>query len=76
MLNSFRERVPRAEGCVQPNQIPYYLEWVTECYAFLNIPDSTPLSRAQRKRFLDDMGKRYEDWEVKEANIALIELNI
>lgn len=70
MLNYFRDFLVQ-KGAVKPNQIPYYLEWIAACYSFLNIPHSNPLGKDQRKRFLDDMCKRYEDWQVKQADTAL-----
>jgi len=36
MLKEFKKFLLQ-KGRVKKNQIPYYLKWVGECYAFLNI---------------------------------------
>ena len=56
---------------VKPQYIPFYLKWVSDCYAFLNEPLSSRLTSEQLKQFLSHMGKRHEDWQVKQADTAL-----
>ena len=56
---------------VKPQYVPYYLKWVSDCYGFLNESLSNRLNSDQKKQFLSDMAKRYEDWQVKQADTAL-----
>jgi len=59
------------KGPVKTQYIPYYLNWVSDCYGFLNQPLSNRLSGEQKKQFLSDMAKQHEDWQVKQADTAL-----
>jgi len=56
---------------VKTQYIPYYLKWVADCYGFLNEPLSKRLNSDQKKQFLSYMAKRYEDWQLKQADTAL-----
>lgn len=60
-----------SKGNLKTQYIPYYLKWVSDCYVFLNEPLSNRLNSDQKKQFLSDMAKRYEDWQVKQADTAL-----
>lgn len=60
MLKAYETFLNR-EGNVKPQHIPYYLKWVSECYQFLNEPLTNRLNSDQKRQFLCDMGKRYED---------------
>jgi integron integrase len=70
MLNKFKEYLIQ-KGKVRTRQIPYYLKWVGDCYAFLNVSDSTLLDSDQKKEFLSHMAKDHEDWQVNQADMAL-----
>lgn len=70
MLNNYRSFLVSKET-IKPNYIPYYLKWVGDCYSFLNISDSTRLNNDQKRQFLSHMEKSYEDWQVKQADVAL-----
>jgi hypothetical protein len=59
------------KGTVKSQYIPFYLKWVSECYTFLNEHPQTRLSLEQKKRFLSQMAKRHEDWQVNQADTAL-----
>jgi len=59
------------KGTVKSQYIPFYLKWVSECYIFLNEHPQTRLSLEQKRRFLSQMAKRHEDWQVKQADTAL-----
>lgn len=59
------------KGSAKPQYVPYYLKWVSDCYSFLNEPLSNRLNSDQKKEFLSDMAKQYEDWQVKQADTAL-----
>ncbi len=70
MLKTFRDYL-LSEGAVKPGYVPYYVKWVGDCYAFLDLSDSSPLNSSQRNRFLSHMAKTYEDGQVKQADAAL-----
>lgn len=59
------------KGNIKPPNIPYYVKWVSDCYRFLNESESKRLSSDQKGQFLSRMGKNHEDWQVKQADIAL-----
>jgi hypothetical protein len=59
------------KGNVRSQYIPFYLKWVSDCYAFLNEPLSNRLTSEQSNQFLFHMAKRHEDWQVKQADTAL-----
>jgi len=70
MLKSFEQFLLR-RGTIKPQYVPFYLKWVTECYHFLNVNSSTRINGDQRREFLVQIGKRHEDWQVKQADTAL-----
>jgi hypothetical protein len=53
------------KGTIKSQYVPFYLKWVSDCYAFLNEPLSHRLGSEQKKQFLSEMAKRHEDWQVK-----------
>jgi len=59
------------KGNIKSPYIPYYVKWVSDCYRFLNEPQSKRLSSDQKKQFLSQMGKNHEDWQVNQADTAL-----
>jgi hypothetical protein len=59
------------KGAVKTQYVPFYLKWVSDCYAFLNEPMSNRLGSEQKKQFLSQMAKRHEDWQVKQADTVL-----
>jgi len=59
------------KGNIKSQYIPYYLKWVSDCYHFLNQPLSTRLNSDKKKEFLSDMGRKYEEWQVNQADAAL-----
>ena len=54
------------KGNVRSQYIPFYLKWVSDCYAFLNEPLSNRLTSEQSNQFLSHMAKRHEDWQVEQ----------
>lgn len=70
MLKNF-ETFLNKKGSLKPRYIPYYLKWVSDCYHFLNQPLSTRLNSDQKKQFLSHMEKKYEEWQVNQADTAL-----
>jgi len=70
MLKAY-ENFLNKKGNIKPQYIPYYLKWVSDCYNFLNQPLSARLNSDQKRQFLKDMGKKYEEWQVNQADTAL-----
>ncbi len=70
MLKNY-ETFLKSKDSIKTQYLPYYLKWVSDCYHFLNEPLSNRLSIEQKRQFLTDMGKRYEEWQVKQADNAL-----
>lgn len=70
MLRSFETFLTK-KGSLKSQYIPYYLKWVSDCYHFLNEPLTTRLNSDQKRQFLSEMGKRYEEWQVNQADTAL-----
>jgi hypothetical protein len=68
MLNAYEAFLTK-QGAVKTQYVPFYLKWVSDCYAFLNEPVSNRLGGEQRKQFLSHIAKRHEDWQVKEASV-------
>jgi len=66
----FREYLAE-KAVVRERYVPYFLRWVSECYALLDLPLETRLNSDQRQEFLRYLSKRQEDWQVKQAEHAL-----
>ncbi len=63
MINRFKEYLQK-KGNIKEQYIPFYVRWVTECYSFLDVSDSTRINSNQKKQFLTYLGKRYQDWQL------------
>jgi len=70
MFGAFRQFLG-SKGSMKCQYIPFYLKWVSDCYAYLDTPSDSRLSSEQKKQFLSHMGKNHEDWQVKQADAAL-----
>lgn len=70
MLRAFESFVGK-KGAIKSQYVPFYIKWVSDCYHFLEQPLSNHLNSQQRSGFLSHMGKRHEDWQVKQADTAL-----
>jgi hypothetical protein len=70
MLRAYEAFLAR-KGTVKTQYVPFYLKWVSDCYALVNEPFSTLLNIEQKQQFLSYMAKRHEDWQVKQADAAL-----
>lgn len=57
---------------VAPKQIPYYVKWVKDCYAVLACPAETVLTQEQRNSYLERVRSSKEDWQIKQAEQALL----
>ena len=60
MLDTFQAFL-REKKSIKPQDIPFYLKWIADCYRFLNEPLSTRLPGDRKKQFLSHMAKRHED---------------
>jgi hypothetical protein len=58
-------------GSIAQNQIPYYVKWVTNCYAACKCPTDKILPADQKKQFLEQLQSTREEWQVKQADQAL-----
>jgi len=60
-----------SKSSVNKKNAPYYIRWVSSCYAFINQPLSDVLTQTQKQDFLKHFAKTHEDWQVKQAETAL-----
>ena len=70
MLSAFKDYLAE-KAVVQDKYVPYYLKWVGDCYGFLDRPESEPTGLEDKERFLKDLAKTHEDWQVSQADNAL-----
>jgi len=70
MLRAFESFLLK-KGATKTQYVPYYVKWVADCYGYLEQALSERLNSEQRQRFLSQMGKNHEDWQVKQADTAL-----
>lgn len=61
------------KNCSHQEQVgvPYYIKWVSECSNFLREPIQNIISTDRKQRFLKELSKNHEDWQVKQADYAL-----
>ncbi len=57
---------------VNEKYVPYYARWVSSCYAFVNQSLSDLLTNRQKEDFFKHFAKNHEDWQVKQAEAALM----
>jgi integron integrase len=60
-----------SNGSIASKQIPYYVKWVTDCYAVCKSPAEIILPAEQKKQYLDHLENTREEWQVKQAEQAL-----
>jgi hypothetical protein len=58
------------EGVPKKNA-PYYVKWVSDCYRFIDKPETQSLTNEQAAEFLSRLTKKHEDWQVQQADRAL-----
>jgi integron integrase len=56
---------------IKDRYVPYYMKWVSECYAFLDEPIESILNSDQKQAFLRHLSRSHEDWQVRQADYAL-----
>ena len=52
---------------VQDHKIPYYLKWLSMFFSFCNKKYGEPIEDDYIHRFLQNLTKTYEEWQVKQA---------
>jgi len=70
MLSSFKDYLIQ-KVLVKEQYVPFYLKWVSDCYSFLNEPDSVVLNFEQTSRFQKYSAKIHDEWQVRQASNAL-----
>ncbi len=70
MLSAFQSNLTK-RALIKDKYVPFYVKWVSECYAFLDRPTSDILSQDVKQQFLRHLAKTHEDWQVKQAEQAL-----
>ncbi len=70
MLLPFKNHIIN-KSLVKEKHVPYYLKWISDCYSFLNEPDSVILNLEQKRHFLKHLARNHEEWQVKQADNAL-----
>jgi integron integrase len=56
---------------ISSKYIPFYLKWISECYAFHDVPIEHRIMAEQKQQFLTHLSKTHENWKVKQADYAL-----
>lgn len=69
MMEGFEEYLSRF--FIAEKYIPFYVKWVSYCYAFLEQSDTCLLTSEQMQSYLNYIAKSREDWQVKQAEAAL-----
>jgi hypothetical protein len=59
MLQAFEQFLISKEG-VPGKNAPYYVKWVSDCYRFVDKPETQPLTNEQTAEFFT-FGQRSED---------------
>jgi len=70
MLNDFEVYLSKKIG-LKEKYVPYYVRWVDNCYRFFEEDKNKPLSGEQQRKFLKYLSQTHEDWQIKQADIAL-----
>jgi len=70
MLNDFK-RYLAIQSQINNKYIPYYLKWVSQCYAYLGESLGERISADRKRQFLQYAAGKYEDWQVTQADHAV-----
>ncbi len=70
MLKYFEEFL-KDTGQIRDRNLPYYLKWVADCYEFLKKDLSQKISYEEKQNFLEHLSKNHEEWQVKQADLAI-----
>ena len=56
---------------VTEKQLPYYINWVSQCFNYFNKAAEDGISQDEIDQFLAVLGKHKEDWQVDQARDAI-----
>jgi hypothetical protein len=56
---------------IPDKRIPYYLHWITRYHKFCNKYNVNEFESESLKKYLHELGKNYEDWQVLQAKEAV-----
>lgn len=70
MLDEFQAELS-ADKTLNTKHIPYYIRWISNCYAFFRLPLTKRLSLEQTHQYLSQLDASREGWQVKQAEQAL-----
>jgi len=56
---------------VPDKQLPYYINWVSQCFNYFNRSKDERISKDEFDQFLTVLGKQKEDWQVQQAREAI-----
>jgi integron integrase len=71
MLDDFQAFLTE-KGTVKPHHVPYYVKWISVCYQFLGESFSVRLGTDRKKDALRHLSLSLEDWQVRQADHALV----
>jgi len=70
MLDAFKGFI-KEKDATKEKYIPFYCRWVANCYAHCQKELVLSLDAGQKRDFLQYMAKTHEEWQVKQAEMAL-----
>ncbi len=70
LMNRFQRYLLR-QGTVPEKRIPYYVMWVQRFFQFLKKDVDAQLARDDVERFVGELSKYCEDWQLKQAREAI-----
>ena len=56
---------------IKSSYVPYYIKWVSQCYGFLDESIRNIISPDHKQRFLKELSRNHQDWQVRQADYAL-----
>jgi integron integrase len=56
---------------IPPNQVPYYLLWVTQCYRYSGKNPNDPICDEEVEAYLSHISTKKADWQVAQARTAI-----
>ena len=65
------ENYIKKTNIIPENRIPYYLNWVLNCYTSLGKQVRDSLKSNEVNNFLHKLGRDHEDWQVRQAKDAI-----
>ncbi len=56
---------------IEDKYLPYYIKWVSDCISFLKKEVGKRIINEEKESFLEYLSKRFEDWQIKQADYAI-----